>query len=81
MGSQNAALSAGGYTAGGRITCTEEYNGTSWVAGGALIVGRSNGAGGGSQGASFLVGGYTNAFVSCTEEYLKSSYTIVDCIL
>ena len=61
----------GGY-GGGAFSCTEEYNGTSWSAGGALITARGLLAGAGTQSAGLVAGGYSNANVSCTEEYTKS---------
>jgi hypothetical protein len=79
-GTQNAGLAAGGITSVA-ASCSEEYNGTSWSAGGVLIVARFAAGGAGIQSAALVAGGYTNVAVSCTEEYLKSSYTIVDCVL
>ena len=72
----------GGYTnSPASVSCTEEYNGTSWSVGTALITPRYTFAGTGTQGAGLVAGGVTNVVLSCTEEYLKSSYTIVDCVL
>ncbi len=83
VGSQNESFIAAGYIAniGQNQTCTEEYNGTSWSVAASLITARRGLAGAGSQGAGLVVGGLTTVGVSCTEEYLKSSYTIVDCYL
>jgi hypothetical protein len=77
-GTQNEGLAAGGYT-NTNSSSTEEYNGTSWATSNSMIVARYGLAGAGSQGASLVAGG--NVGQNCTEEYLKSSYTIVDCIL
>jgi hypothetical protein len=65
------------------LSCTEEYNGTSWSAGGALATARYGPfTGGGTQGAGLAAGGTVGGVTrTCTEEYLKSSYTIVDCFL
>jgi hypothetical protein len=76
-GTQNAGLAAGGYTPT-FVACTEEYNGTSWSAGGALIIARVP-LGAGTQGAAFVAGGFTTVAVSCTEEYNKP-LAIIDCI-
>jgi hypothetical protein len=70
---------AGGYS-NVTVSCTEEYNGTSWSAGGALAIGRYYLAGAGSQNAGLVAGGLTSAGVSCTEEYNKP-LQIFDCIL
>jgi hypothetical protein len=78
-GTQNAGLVAGGYVSG-NVSCAEEYNGTSWSAGGALITARRDFAGAGTQNVGLVAGGYSNAIVSCTEEYNKP-LIIVDCIL
>jgi len=81
-GTQNETFVTAGYTnSSASVSCTEEYNGTSWSVGTALITPRYTFAGAGSQGAGLVAGGVTNVILSCTEEYLKSSYTIVDCIL
>jgi hypothetical protein len=74
-GTQNAGLVAGGYI----LSCTEEYNGTSWLAGGALIIARGYFAGAGSQGAGLVAGGWTGVGISCTEEYNKP-LAIIDTI-
>ena len=50
-GVQNAALVAGGIIApspNGIISCTEEYDGSSWSAGGGKITATRGSAGGGS---------------------------------
>jgi hypothetical protein len=56
-GTQNAALLSGGTCFPTLVTCTEEYDGSSWAAGGALITGRCEIAGAGTQNASFSTGG------------------------
>jgi hypothetical protein len=48
-------------------TVTEEYNGTSWAAGGNLATGRYLLAGAGTQAAGLCMGGYNSLTV--TEEY------------
>ena len=60
-GTQNAALSFGGYTAGGITSTTQKFDGTVWAAdgsGGTLIT-RSSLAGCGTQNAALSFGGYT----------------------
>lgn len=80
-GTQNAALAAGGFKAIDTVSCTEEYNGTFWSVGGALITERTSLAGAGTQAAGFATGGFSsNVNVSCTEEY-NTIFTIIDCIL
>jgi hypothetical protein len=76
---QNEALSAGGYTAGARIACTEEYNGTSWSTASPVTVATWYSAGAGSQGETIVFGGYVSSVVACTQEYIKP-LAIIDCI-
>jgi hypothetical protein len=64
----------GGYIGVG-VTCTEEYNGTSWSAGGALITARYGLAGAGTQNDGLVMGG-NFPVVSCTEEYNGTSWSI-----
>ena len=78
FGIQTAALAAGGTTGPATQTATEEYNGTSWTAGGALSQARQYFAGAGIETSGLVFGGsdnpnstkYTN-----TEEYGGSSWT------
>ena len=75
-GTQTAGLAFGGYSPSyGRVSCTEEYDGTSWTAGGALITARFLLAGAGTQNAALAFGGLTPATVTCTEEYTATSTT------
>ena len=98
-GTQNAALAFGGDIltspssdccggccgdSGGRIVgCTEEYNGSSWAAGGTLIQIANQQGGTGTQDAALSIGGTSrsicnlpnNGLLSCTEEYDGSSWT------
>jgi hypothetical protein len=81
-GTQNAGLAfggSGGYVyPGGTIisACTEEYNGSSWSAGGALITARYALGGVGTQNAGLAFGGVDiSNFVGCTEEYNGSSWS------
>jgi hypothetical protein len=71
-GTQNAALSFGGYNVPNDLKTTEEYNGTSWTSGGNLITGRSRLAGVGTQDAALAIGGLSNNSserLTSTEEY------------
>ena len=57
---------------------TEEYNGTSWTAGGALITARSSGAATGTQNAALGIAGYVGGspdYTNKSEEYNGSSFT------
>ena len=75
VGTQNAAALFSGRISPANITCTEEYNGSSWSAGGANITARYLGSNTGTQNAGLLVGGNTaGSCVSCTEEYDGSSW-------
>jgi hypothetical protein len=67
-------LAFGGGAFGPSVACTEEYNGASWSAGGALITARDALAGAGTQNAGLAFGGVTSA-VSCTEQYDGTSWT------
>jgi hypothetical protein len=91
-GTQNAGLVAGGYACVGsvfdpesstfvddcnNVSCTEEYNGTSWSVGGVLITGRMELAGAGTQNVGLVAGGYCifSQLYSCTEEYNGTSWS------
>jgi hypothetical protein len=50
-------------------TTTEEYDGTSWSAGGALATARYINAGTGTQSAGLCMGGYGGGALNSTEEY------------
>jgi len=76
--SQNAALSFGGAVPGNRTNLTEEYDGSSWSAGGSLINGRGRGAAAGFQNSGITWGGRNpsiDLFMTCTEEYDGSSWS------
>jgi len=72
-GTQNAGLAFGG----GFPTraCTEEYDGSSWSAGGDLITARFTLGGTGTQNAALAFGGRSPGYVSCTEQYNGSSWS------
>ena len=77
-GTQNAGLAFGGYDSNfNRLTCTEEYNGTSWSAGGALSEGRYGVAGAGTQEAALAFGGRSAvaSYSPGTEEYNGTSWS------
>ena len=72
-GSANAALSFGGLITPNRVSCTQEYEGTSWVVGGAMINAGNSLGGNGTMNAALAVGGETRC--ACTEEYNGSSWS------
>ncbi len=80
-GTQNAALAVGGYNPAGpaptfpACSCTEEYNGTTWTAGGTLIVARLNAGATGTQNSSVAFGGTNPGIVASTEEYDGNSWS------
>ena len=78
VGTQLAALSAGGEIMGGpnpRTTC-EEYDGTSWTAGGSLSIGTGYLAGCGTQTAGLKFSGNLPSNTSnTTEEYNGTSWS------
>ncbi len=91
-GTQNEGLVAGGFACVGsvfdpesgtfvddfsNVSCTEEYNGTSWSVGGVLITGRMQLAGAGTQNVGLVAGGYCvfGLNFSCTEEYNGTSWS------
>jgi hypothetical protein len=76
MGTQNEGLVAGGYGSA-NVTCTEEYNGTSWSVGGGLITGRYALAGAGTQNSGLVVGGFPSGRpgTTCTEEYNGTTWS------
>jgi hypothetical protein len=70
-GTQNAGLAFGGATpATPTAACTEEYNGSTWAAGGAMITARNSLAGTGTQNAALAFGNLT-----CTEAYNGTAWT------
>ena len=76
----NSSLGYGGFESPSAVvvSCTEEYNGSTWSAGGALSVARYVGASGGTTNAAFYAGGW--AAPSCvlstgTEEYNGTSWS------
>ena len=72
-GTQTAGLGFGG---GPPSTgATEEYNGTSWVAGGSLNTGRHSLAGAGIQTAALAFGGTIPGVTGATEKYDGTSWT------
>jgi len=74
-GTQTAALAFGGLPApgGSSQTATEEYNGSSWTAGGALITAANQNAGTGTQTAALSFGGTPN--VTTTVGYDGSAWS------
>jgi hypothetical protein len=78
-GTQTAGLGFGGYIPGpGRVGTTEEYNGSSWTAGGSLNTARYGLGGAGTQTAGLAFGGEANPPITgATEEYDGSAWTTV----
>jgi hypothetical protein len=66
-GTQTAGLGFGGYAPGGDRTETEEYDGTSWTAGGAMPVARGQAGGSGTQTAGLTFGGRAPSLTNTTE--------------
>ena len=58
----------------GFSSCTEEYDGSSWSAGGSMINAKPRLAGAGTQNAAVGFGGMY-PIVSCTEEYNGTSWS------
>lgn len=78
-GTSQAGLAFGRYSApGGCKSCTEEYDGTTWAAGGALIQARLYMASAGTQNAALGAGGVIapspNTVSNLTEEYNGSTW-------
>jgi hypothetical protein len=75
-GTQTAGLSAGGITTV-NVANTEEYDGTSWTAGGNLNTARKNLGGAGTQTLGLAFGGDSGSpsNTTATEEYNGSSWT------
>ena len=53
----------------GPLNSTEEYDGTSWSAGGNLATGRNAPAAAGTQSVGLCMGGDISSYLSSTEEY------------
>jgi len=79
LGTQTAALGAGGYAPSPVQTSTVEYNGFAWTAGGSLSTARETvvGAGFGIQTAGAVAGGNSpgGGTLSNTEEYNGTAWT------
>jgi hypothetical protein len=67
---QYSAIAFGGLTNGG-TTCTEEYDGSTWSASGALNTARRNFAGAGTKNVALAFGGYTSGLTTATEEFTR----------
>ena len=72
-GSQTAGLIFGGSPAPGYTNATEEYNGSSWTAGGTLATARGYEGGGGTQTAALYIPTQSKGLP--TEEYNGSSWS------
>ena len=83
-GTPSSGITFGGQAAGGpvRVTCTEEFDGSAFAAGGALI--NANGAAGsaGTQNATLMAGGLVPpAYKNITEEYNGSAWSAGNAII
>jgi hypothetical protein len=80
-GQSSTAASFGGYSCSSfsSVACTEQYNGTSWATGGAMICARhSLAAAGTSANTSLAFGGFNSpsfSCLSCTEAYNGTSWS------
>ena len=80
-GTQNAGIAAGGCAPSGPIVnscpnaCTEEYNGSSWSTGGAMICARGSTKTAGTQNSALQSAGSTPTQLTCTEEYNGTSWS------
>ena len=76
-GTQDASLAFGGENASySRVTCTEEYDGSSWSAGPALGNVVRNNAGAGTDTSALSFGGYNNtSIIGLTEELSTPALT------
>jgi len=73
---QTAGLSFGGYAGGSYFATTEEYNGTSWSAGGDLNATKYDLAGCGTQTAGLSFGGeHGGSYLANTEVYNGTSWS------
>ena len=72
--SSTAGIVFGGYAPPAYTNCTEEYNGTSYSAGGNLITARQQIKGAGTLTAAIGTGGQTPSTLSDTEEYDGTSW-------
>lgn len=74
-GTQNYALAVGGQAPGSplSVSCTEEFNGNSFLTGGSLINVKSRGAAVGIVNSAVVFGGA--APLSCTEEYNGTNWS------
>ena len=73
-GTQNAALSFGGYTTT-YSAITEKFNGNSWSSGGTGLTARYYLAAAGAQNAALSFGGHDGSVSSITEKYNGSSWS------
>jgi len=72
--SSTAGIVFGGYVGPSYSNCTEEYNGTSYSAGGNIITARQQMKGAGTSTAAIGTGGNTPSIISDTEEYDGTSW-------
>ena len=72
-GTATAGLAVAGY-APGNVTCTEEWDGTNWSAGGAKIIAVRGNATTGTQNAAIDTTGYAASPSAATENYNGSAY-------
>jgi hypothetical protein len=80
-GVKGAAAAFGGSTYPTVASATEEYDGSTWSAGGALIIARGYSQGFGTQDAAVLAGGLKFAVTGETEEYNGSAWTAVNSMI
>jgi len=76
-GSQNAGLAWAGYapptSPSNFVNCVEEYDGSSWSAGGGLITKNSKPGGAGTQNAAISMGGQTPSGIANNVEFYNGS--------
>jgi hypothetical protein len=75
-GTQTATLMFGGSQPSvGNIATTNEYDGSTWTAGGSLNTARGHAPGAGTQTTAIAIGGYAPTQTGATEEYDGTSWT------
>ena len=86
-GTANSSLLFGGFCSAlfNGFTCTEEYNGTSWSAGGAMINQRFCAGGAGTQNTALVVSGLSTispwTAITATEKYNGTSWSATGAVI
>ena len=74
VGDKNASIHFGGNSGGSNFSTNHHYNGTSWSAGGALIIATNDSATAGTEYAALSAGGRFYSPLNTTQEYYGQTW-------